>query len=337
MQQAATARRTPVAVQCTSVDDASRFGTAVYHPHRLEVLDESQPFGMRLTAATFGPVTVGLLSYSAPVRIETDDMETAYEINVPLSSEVECWAGTDRVVASPERAVVFQPHGPTSMNGFGNHDALLGVKLDRSALEDQLAQLVGRAERCPLDPAPDIYLTSGRGRAWWSIARAVIDLFGSSNDGFGPPDDGGGLINNELIMRPLTQSLLTGLLFAVDHPLLPQLLGPAEPAVPASVRRAEDFINDHAAEALSITDIARATRMSVRGLQASFQQHLQQTPMDYLRKVRLQRAHSDLVAGDPENITVAQVAYRWGFAHAGRFASRYRASFGVSPSESLKD
>lgn len=328
MEQAATKQRTPVTVQCTSVDDASRFGTAVYHPHRLEVLDESQPFSMRLKATTCGPVTVGLLSYSTPVYIETGDMETAYEINVPLSNELECWSGTDRVVASPNRAVVFQPDGPTSMSGFGNHEPLLGVKLDRSGLEDQLAQLTGSPGRRPLHPAPDLYLTSGRGRAWWSIARAAIDLLYSF-------DEDADLLNNGLIMRPLTQSLLTSLLFTVDHPLLPQLLGPVETALPASVDRAREFINDHAAEALSVTDIARATGMSVRGLQASFQQHLQQTPMEYLREVRLRRAHSDLISADPGRVTVAEVAHRWGFAHAGRFASRYRTSFGVSPSESL--
>ena len=35
-------------------------------------------------------------------------------------------------------------------------------------------------------------------------------------------------------------------------------------------------------------------------------------------------------------VTVAAVAYRWGFAHLGRFAAVYRSRFGVTPSEDLK-
>jgi AraC-like DNA-binding protein len=36
-------------------------------------------------------------------------------------------------------------------------------------------------------------------------------------------------------------------------------------------------------------------------------------------------------------VTVAAVAHRWGFAHLGRFAYAYRARFGVSPSETLRE
>lgn len=43
--------------------------------------------------------------------------------------------------------------------------------------------------------------------------------------------------------------------------------------------------------------------------------------------------HEDLTGGDPaRRHTVAEVAYRWGFAHLGRFAHDYRARYGESPS-----
>lgn len=328
MARAAAMREEPVTVTCATVDEARRHCAAVYFPHRLDVLDDARPFDMRLRAVTFGPVTVGVLSYSDPVYIETGDMETAYEVNVPLSGEVECWSDPDRVVASVRRAVIFRPEGRTSMRGFGEGRPLLGVKLNRVALEGQLAELTGIPVRAPLDVASQLDLTKGRGRGWWAVARSVVELFRSSGDG-------PALLDNSLVMRPLMQSLLAGLLVAADHPFLQQVLQPAEPSVPAVVRRAQDFVADHAAEALSVTDIARATGMSVRGLQATFRHHLQTTPMEYVRDVRLRKAHVDLVLADPGRTTVAEVAYRWGFAHPGRFAARHRAVYGTSPSAAL--
>ena len=88
-------------------------------------------------------------------------------------------------------------------------------------------------------------------------------------------------------------------------------------------------------ERLSVTDLASAVGVSVRGLQEGFVRHVGMSPMTYLRDVRLARAHRDLVAADPELITVASAARPWGFSHLGRFAASYQKKYGVLPSETL--
>ena len=40
--------------------------------------------------------------------------------------------------------------------------------------------------------------------------------------------------------------------------------------------------------------------------------------MAYLRSVRLHHAHLELVTGDQSTTSVAEIAGRWGFGHAGR-------------------
>ena len=51
----------------------------------------------------------------------------------------------------------------------------------------------------------------------------------------------------------------------------------------------------------------------------------------------MDRAHHDLHVGDPSRgDTVAAIAARWGFAHAGRFAIQYRDQYGRSPSTTLR-
>ena len=100
----------------------------------------------------------------------------------------------------------------------------------------------------------------------------------------------------------------------------------------AAVRRATAFIEAHAEGDIGLADIAAAARVGRRALQAAFRRHLGTTPLAYLRRVRMERAHHDLVDGDPtRGDTVGAVAARWRFRNAGRFAVAYRHHFGRNP------
>ena len=106
---------------------------------------------------------------------------------------------------------------------------------------------------------------------------------------------------------------------------------------PDALRRAIAFIEDHADSDISVTDIAAAARVTIRALQYAFRRHRGSTPMSYLREVRIQQAHEDLVAADPATgVTVTEIAARWGFFHPGRFARQYRAIYGVPPGRTLQ-
>ncbi|MEO3770434.1 helix-turn-helix transcriptional regulator [Micromonospora sp. B9E7] len=103
----------------------------------------------------------------------------------------------------------------------------------------------------------------------------------------------------------------------------------------ATLRRAITFLEEHADQDISAADIADAARVSLRAVQLAFRRHLGTTPMAYLRRVRLDRAHHDLVRADPHQETVSAIASRWGFASHSRFTARYHASYGVPPRETL--
>ncbi len=58
------------------------------------------------------------------------------------------------------------------------------------------------------------------------------------------------------------------------------------------------------------------------------------TPLDYLRRIRLDRART-ILAGPVANVTVADVAASLGYTHLGRFADDYRRHVGELPSRTL--
>ncbi len=104
----------------------------------------------------------------------------------------------------------------------------------------------------------------------------------------------------------------------------------------ARLRRALEYVHEHAREPIGTPEIAAAAGLSPRGLQQSLRRHLDQTPGDLLRSVRLDGARADLVRGDRDATSVADIARAWGFGHLGRFSATYRARFGELPSESLR-
>ena len=108
-------------------------------------------------------------------------------------------------------------------------------------------------------------------------------------------------------------------------------------AHPATLRRAITFIDEHAHEDISLDAIAAAAHVTIRAVQLAFRRHLDTTPSEYLRRVRLDHAHRDLLAADPARDSVTAVAYRWGFASSSRFAAYYRQAYGLTPGRTLRD
>lgn len=106
-------------------------------------------------------------------------------------------------------------------------------------------------------------------------------------------------------------------------------------ALPASTRRARDFIHANATEVLAVADIARACGVGVRALARGFEKHLNTSPLRYLQQYRLDRVRDELLAPSGA-ATVTDIAFKWGFMQLGSFAARYRLRFGESPSQTLR-
>jgi AraC-like DNA-binding protein len=149
----------------------------------------------------------------------------------------------------------------------------------------------------------------------------------------GPPSSG---------VTPLVASTLTAHLAAVVLETFPNNAAveptPAErlSAGPALLRQAIGFIEAEAHKDIVLSDIAAAVHVTPRALQYVFRRHLEMSPMEYLRRVRLDHAHRQLSHSDPRSTTVRHIAGQWGFAHTGRFSALYRRTYGHSPSETLR-
>ncbi len=110
----------------------------------------------------------------------------------------------------------------------------------------------------------------------------------------------------------------------------------SDPPTSPLLARATAYIQENAHLDITLSDIAAAVGVTPRSVQYTFRRHLGTTPLEYLRRVRLDRAHRELQNADPAVDTVTAIAGRWGFGHPGRFSGVYKRTFGKPPSRTLR-
>ena len=314
-----------VLLTSANLDQARGVLNRFYYPVAVSVEDDDDDFELDLQVIQLGPLTVGQLSFAAPVTVVAPAIDS-YHVTLPTAGRVLTRQAGNEVSAGPEVAAVFRPGSPV----YRLHDANsteLDIRIEQPALEAELESLLGRPIDGPIDLPPAMSLRTGPGQSWSRLVRLLREEL----------DHPESLIHHPLIATQLRHSVLSGLLLSVPHRYHDELTAPAAAGPPKAIRRAIEAIHDEPERAFGVADLAAVAGMSVRSLQEGFRRHVGYTPMAYLQQIRLGRAHETLRRSDPQRITVASVAHRWGFAHLGRFASAYRRKYGVSPSETLRD
>ncbi|WP_158545095.1 helix-turn-helix domain-containing protein [Dyella monticola] len=103
----------------------------------------------------------------------------------------------------------------------------------------------------------------------------------------------------------------------------------------APFRRAVDFMRTHLHRDIYLDELARAARVSDRGLRYAFADLLGVSPTRYLALLRLHEASRRLSAAGAGRVSVKSVAMSCGWWDLSRFAANYRRAFGEHPSDTL--
>lgn len=312
-------------VHTHEVEEARAEVGRAFCPHELRVVERGAELDVRLRGESFDRTGLYCLDYGTEVSITPGALESFFLVQIPLAGSAEVSYGQEHIVSTPDLASVPSPTERLSMRWAAGSPQLI-VWVDRLALEDHLGKMLGQQLRRPIAFSLGMDLTLPRARSW----LAIVDLLRQE------VDNGDGMLRQPLAVRQLEALLMTQLLLAQPSNYTPALLGEQPRVAPPAVKRAMELIEAHAAEPLTVEDVAEAVGVGVRALQEGFRRHLGTTPLCYLRDVRLERVRAELVARDPGSTTVTDVACGWGFFHAGRFSIAYRERFGESPSQTLR-
>jgi AraC-like DNA-binding protein len=308
------------------VDEARVALAAYYDDLCLDVVGPRSDFLTSVDVIKIGALTVGLTGFGTEIVASWVDPEV-YHVCVPFSGRYTVQEGrADVLYATEHQAVVFDPERGVRVDDWASDSCSLSVKIDKLAVVRQLEILLGRPAPRRLRFDPYLHVGQGAGRSWASLVRwSLLEL-----------DAGHGLLQQPIIAGRLEQTLLEGLLLAAGHQYREALEAPPPPMRPSAVKRVMDAVQERPAEPYDAARLAEIAQVSLRTLQEAFRANVGMSPMGYVQEVRLQRVRQELRVSAPGSVTVTDVAFQWGFAHLGRFAQRYRARFGESPSQTLR-
>lgn len=103
------------------------------------------------------------------------------------------------------------------------------------------------------------------------------------------------------------------------------------------IARALAYIEEHRGEPLLIQDLCGATQVSERTLRSIFQEHFGVGPMRLLKVRQLREIRSALMAADAAEYTVTKIAARFGVWDYSLFARNYKALYGETPLQTLRN
>lgn len=283
--------------------------------------DISQLSGLRVPGIDPNGLSVYELTLDTEVVLDGEETPDAYTVVITVNGRNQIAIGRETV---PSRHVLTGPE--TRFRTSFDHPDILMLRVGKQLVADAMRERIGEAPTSTLRFDPAIVETSGMGQ-WIRLLHTFSETAAS------------GLFDRSpLAAAHFEKLLLHGLLDTQPHSLSGELAQDRPRPKSTALRRAMTYCQEHAAEAVSIGDLAVAARISVRALQLAFRTELGLTPLEYLRRVRLDHVHQDLVAiaqGRAEG-TVTDVALRWGFTHLGRFSGLYRETYGKLPSETAR-
>ncbi|MGH7004308.1 MAG: AraC family transcriptional regulator [Alphaproteobacteria bacterium] len=291
----------------------------LFAPHKLETVPGKGQFRALLHHLRLGSLACYFIRYRPEVIISSAPMKRFYLCLVPVAGACHVTQGLSAMRLVPGSFGVVNTTDPISLHWRADC-AQLVIKIDRTAVESTVAAHLGRPLARPLEFSRE------------AVAQADAEGFIRLVDFiYRDLDEDRSAVSSRLGETAAETLFFNTLLRQVPNNYAEALARPASRAAPYYVRRAEEFMRLHAANAVALQEVVAVSGVSARTLFKGFHDFRGTGPMAYLKAVRLDHARQDLAAAGNRR-SVTSIAHAWGFAHLGHFARDYKARFGELPS-----
>lgn len=326
----------PLVLQTTDIEEAASFLASSAVPYRSQLLSPSTTFSTQIFGAESPRMSLSRVKTNGAMQVRAELPYDSYAVVLAVSGELEHRVAAETVSVRSGFGLVQSPLQPVEVHTPESFE-LLFLKFSRENVIEELEKMLAREVSRPLIFSPCFHTRTEAGQLFRKLVLSLCAHTGGSSrtrswgddvQPYKPGDEGW------LAARALENDLVTLLLEAQRHNYT-RLLVRNRDAAPWQVRAAEEYMSANAHLPLSLGDICMAAGVNSRTLQHSFQSKRGHTPMQFLRRLRLERVRADL-SQRHEVTNVTQAASRWGFLHFGRFAAEYQARFGERPSETLQ-
>jgi len=301
-----------------SIEEIRQTLTQSYGARRLDLPHRAG--GFEFLANYWQSQNVGLSysSFGAPIELEFPTDNFFRQAFVRGAAEIR-FDRIERQVTGEGSGVV--PPETLMTAAFASGFEHLGLRIKADTLLNKLAALIGAlpSRRLVFDQT-----TRADSSAIGSLRRMLM-FFAAELDSTTPLP----------AVVELEQALIVSFICNNRHNYSALLDDRSRPVASWQVRRAEEYIEAHWDQPITIEELARVTSASARSIFHQFKRSRGQSPMAFVKEVRLRHAREMLKRTD-HGRSVTETAVACGFGNLGHFAGDYFKRFGERPSDTIK-
>lgn len=257
--------------------------------HSIQVAGEIRS-NARLLLGRVSEIGLCNISYGGPVEIATESLRDSYQLQVLLRG-TSVWTGADsRYEFRPGEFLVINPVDPAQVQYSNDCEKLivtLPVEVVEAAVREEHENLLTRNLRFV---QPVNALASVEGLA--GLLALMCEEAGSATC-----DSAMQHHYAQILIRKLLAQLETN---ALDIPTR---------QTNQAFEKIKSYILENLFEDVSLETIAIASNVSLRKLYVLFKSHAQESPGDFIQRLRLERARSDLLHARASD-SVTEIATR---------------------------
>ena len=309
--------------QSSDPDEVIDFVGRRLAPHGMDMRNPAA-MSVKLACFNFARAQLVDIQYGSEVTIDPIDLDSHFLIHASLQGSTSVWSNGVEGFIRPDNLYITCP-GKSTRIRMSKECRHLTVRIAANAFEDYLTQCL----HIPVNRPVEFFSDSERGRELPQVWRNLLSHLIMQSE-MGP-----GLMANANTQRQYAMLMVEMLLNHYCNTYSEQIALRGNDLAPWHVRRAREIIHDSIDDSISVAELAVRIGVSVRSLQNGFKQFLGMTPVEYVRRHRLERLHKALSTGDPQ-ASVTEQMLDCGIVNFGRYAQYYRQQYGCSPSETLR-
>lgn len=296
----------------------------IFKPHLLKIVQQKSEFQSSMHHLKTGRLSISRLEYGTDVYIEPDHLEKFYLIQIPTQGYAEIEVDQQKFISYPQVASVISPDQALKMRWHA-HSPQLILKIDKDDLVQHCRQHLPESTRHTPIFETKLDFSTHSGGYFLQLMTTLMEALACENHP----------LHHPMVFKQFESNLLNALLYGQSNTLLEHLNQAKEKVVsPYFIKRTEAYMRENLHMALSIEQLAEHAGVSVRTLFAGFKSFLNTTPMAYLKELRFEQAHLELMQNEQASVT--DVAFKWGFSHLGRFSQEYKRRYGELPSSTRR-
>ena len=320
-------RITPLAkfpiISTDSIEEAEVYLSRTLTTLNIMRVKDRNHFHLRMNGVNVGSTSLVFNRFGTNTKINSTDEDHVGFIFGNRMPTTLSWFDKS-VTVSPQKASMLVSQQQVQIERSEGSEVFV-LRTSLSDLLSHFEKLTARHHRGTLLFDHTIDLTNGPGAMLKRTIEYVVNEIEHNDQ----------VIKTPSLLKSFDHLLLTTLLFLPHNKREILFESHKRQVAPNLVNRAEEYMQAHLEEGISIFDLLRICNCSRCVLFSAFSTARGYTPMEFLTEQRLHRAHEKLLKARLED-SVTNIALDCGFNHLGRFPQLYRKRFGELPSETLR-